>query len=160
MNRSAVYSLPEGSAERVIAHANYQQSRGRKPAMAFVGQQNPEEALKLAKLVLKIDELNKFRSDLGGLLVGRLTYDKMSSEMLKAAVRNIITMSFSEEEVQRRVQQELRYPGEIFLCSDLPTDATGREARELVRGLGGLIMKNGAMAMAMLWDRDGEVIHV
>lgn len=160
MNRSAIYAHPEGSAERVIAHARYQQSRGHKPSMAFVGQKNPQEALRLAKIVLKSDEQNKFRVDLGGILVGRFNYHAMTSIMLEAAVRTIITTSSSEEEVQRRVQKELDYPGEIRLYTNLPTDSVGREARELVRGLGGLVMKNGAMAMAMLWDRDGEIIRL
>jgi len=45
MHKSDVAKFPEGSAARVIAHAMYANSRGRKPSMAFFGEKNPQKAI-------------------------------------------------------------------------------------------------------------------
>ena len=55
------------------------------------------------------------------------------------------------------LRDELGYHYSVALHTSIPDDATGREARELVRGLGGLVMKNGAMAMAMMHGHDGTI---
>jgi hypothetical protein len=81
----------------------------------------------------------------------------MTDAEIKIAARHIITSSSSEAEVQQRLRDELGYPYDAALCTNIPDDATGREARELVRGLGGLVMKNGAMAMAMIHGHDGTI---
>lgn len=48
MKKSKAFACPPDSAERVLAHAKYQSSRGRKPSMAFRGILNPVVALKVA----------------------------------------------------------------------------------------------------------------
>lgn len=49
MTKIEALAYPDGSAERVIAHALYQKSRGRKPSMAYRGILNPIAALKAAR---------------------------------------------------------------------------------------------------------------
>lgn len=43
--------LPEGSAERVVQHALWAESRGRAPSMQFQGAYNPKDALHQATLL-------------------------------------------------------------------------------------------------------------
>jgi hypothetical protein len=45
VHKSDVVNFPEGSAARVIAHAAYSYSRGRKPSMMFFGEKNPQKAI-------------------------------------------------------------------------------------------------------------------
>lgn len=87
-------------------------------------------------------------------------YREMSDLEIKAVARKIIASSSSEEEVKCRIAAELGCPYGIALTSHVPTDEIGYEARTIVRGLGGLVMKNGAMAMAMLFGPKGNTISV
>ena len=84
-------------------------------------------------------------------------YREMTDGNFKAAVRDIISSSSSEDEVRERVRKELGYPYSIALCTHLPQDDVGREARAIVRALGGLVMKNGAMARAMVHGHEGVI---
>jgi hypothetical protein len=52
MKKSGIFEFPEGSAERVIAHARFQQSRGRNLSMSFGREKNPLKALKAAQIAL------------------------------------------------------------------------------------------------------------
>ncbi|MEK7187690.1 MAG: hypothetical protein AAB691_02495 [Patescibacteria group bacterium] len=85
------------------------------------------------------------------------TFETMSDNEIKAAARQIVRTSSSEGEIQRRLREELGYPYSIACHTEVPTDRTGREARELVRALGGLVMQNGAMVMAMMHGHDGII---
>lgn len=157
MNKSVLSQHEQGSAEQVVAHAAWQRSRGRNPSMSFVGEHNPRKALALANSVIRAAQRTKLIDSIGAVVVRRKSYSDMTDVELKVAARHIITSSSSEAEVQERLRDELGYPYSIALHTTIPDDATGREARELVRGLGGLVMKNGAMAMAMMHGHDGVI---
>lgn len=51
-------NYPVGSAEYVIAHARYQQSRKRNPSMSFMGIKDPRKALDFAKFSLAYKKTN------------------------------------------------------------------------------------------------------
>lgn len=155
--KSAVSQFNLGSAEEVIAHAAWQRTRGRRPAMSFVGQRNPRKALAFAGTVIRVAKRTALIDSIGSILLQRECYDEMTDVQIEVAARHIISSSSSEAEVRQRIRDELGYPDEITLETSLPNAATGREARELVRGLGGLVMKNGAMAMAIMHGHDGTI---
>lgn len=161
MKRSALRKLLPGSAELVIAHAVWRGQRGRGPSMSYINERDPRKALKLAQSVVKAAgqaaRLSQVVSKV--LQANGKTYKNMTNAEFRMAVREIIRTASSEEEVQRRVRDELDYPYGLALHTSVPEDSIGREARELVRGLGGLVMRNGAMAMAMMHGRDGKTIH-
>lgn len=157
MKKSVLSQNEQGSAEQVVAHAARQRSRGRNPSMSFAGQHNPRKALRLANTVIRMAQLTKLVDLIGALGVQHMSYHSMTDAEIEIAARQIITSSFSEDEVKQRLRDELDYPYDIDLHTNIPNDATGMEARELVRGLGGLIMKNGAMAMAMMHGHDGVI---
>jgi len=81
----------------------------------------------------------------------------MTDTEAKAVISAVIRNSSSEDEVHRRLRDELGVTG-VALTTHLPTDQTGCEARAIVGGLGGLIMKNGAMAMFMAHGPSGATI--
>lgn len=157
MKKSALSQHKEGSAERIVAHAVWQRSRGRNPSMSFVGERNPLKALALANSILHVAQHTALVDLIGSVVVGHKSYEDMTDSEIKVAVRRIIRSSSSEDEVHRRVRDELSYPYSVALHTTVPEDATGKEARELVRGLGGLIMANGAMTMAMMHGHDGVI---
>jgi hypothetical protein len=84
-------------------------------------------------------------------------YDDMTDAEIKSAARTIVATSSSEDEVRRRLLDEIGYPYTVALHTCVPSDEAGREARVLVQGLGGLVMRNGAMAMAMMHGHDGVI---
>lgn len=157
MKKSAISEYSKGSAEQVIAHAAWQHSRGRNPSMPFLGESNPIKALALATSVIERVELGKMVAEIGAIITRKKSYYEMDDVEIKAAVRHIISSSSSEAEVEKRLRDEIDYPYDIAMYTTIPDDATGREARELVRGLGGLVMKNGAMVMAMMHGHDGTI---
>jgi len=157
MRKSDLSKCAQGSAEHVVAHAAWQRSRGRNPSMSFVGERNPRKALELTRSVIRMAEHTKFTNSIGAIIVRHKSYDNMTDAEIKVAVRHIISSSSSEAEVRERIRDELGYPYDIVLDTSIPDDAVGREARELVRGLGGLVMQNGAMAMAMIHGHDGVI---
>ena len=85
------------------------------------------------------------------------SYHQMTDVEAKEAISAVIRDSSSEDEVRRRLSDELGVTG-IALTTHLPTDQTGREASAIVGGLGGLIMKNSAMAMFMAHGPSGATI--
>ncbi len=158
MKKSILSQHAKGSAEEVVAHAKWRRSRGRNPSMSFVGERNPRKALSAAEAVIAGAKHADFISQLGELVVRHKSYDDMTDAEIEVAARHIISSSSSEAEVQQRLRDELGYPyGDIALHTSIPDDAIGREARELVRGLGGLVMKNGAMVMAMMHGHDDTI---
>ena len=157
MKKSVLSQHEQGSAEQVVAHATWQRSRGRNPSMSFVGEHNPRKALSLADSVIRAARHTKLIDSIGAVFVWGKSYHVMTDVEIKVAARYIITSSSSEAEVQQRLRDELSYPYRVALHTTIPEDATGREARELVRVLGGLVMKNGAMAMAMMHGHDGTI---
>ena len=88
---------------------------------------------------------------------GSKSYDDMTDSEIKEAVKQIVSTSTSEDEVRRRVTDELGYPYDVAIISHIPEDPAGEEAREIVGRLGGLVMKNGAMAMVMLHGHNGTI---
>ena len=154
MKQSALRQFEVGSAKFVVEHAGRQRSRGKAPSMPFILERNPRKALVFAHLVIRQAHLTETINSLGPVILGRNTYHNMGDSQIEIAARHIICDSYSEDEARRRLKEELGYPFEIDLHTSVPTDATGREARELVRALGGLVMKNGAMASAMLQGHD------
>lgn len=157
MKKSFLAQHEQGSAEQVIAHAAWQRSRGRNPSMPFITQRNPRKALALANSVVSRVKWTELIDSVGADVVRGKSYRNMNDAELKIAAKHIITSSSSEAEVHERLRNELDYPYRISLHTNIPDDKTGREARELVRGLGGLVMKNGAMAMAMMHGRNGTI---
>lgn len=82
----------------------------------------------------------------------RCAWIKKVGNDVKAAIAQIVTTSSSDEEIVRRIGAEFGYsPDSIRIHSHTPTDDVGREAREIVRGLGGLVRKDGAMVMLTVY---------
>ncbi len=158
MKRTVVSQCEQGSAEEVVAHAAWQRSRGRNPSMAFVGQNNPRKALAMAKGVIQMAKHTALGNSIGKVVVRYKKYHEMSDLEIEVAARHIISSSSSEEEVQRRFRDELGYPYPVDLNTSIPDDEVGRQARELVRGLGGLVMQNGAMAQAIIDGHEGYIM--
>lgn len=46
-----------------------------------------------------------------------LTWEDMTDDEIEAAVREIIASSTSDEEIERRIDEELDYPGEVAINS-------------------------------------------
>lgn len=146
-----------GSAEQVVAHARWQRSRGRKPSMSFLNQRNPREALKLASSVLRGVMRSESVSFIGATVLGKKTYAAMNDDEIGAAVRHIVTSSSSEDEVRRRVREELGYTGSLRLQTSIPTDDAGRKERELLRGLGCLVTRGGAIAHVLIRGHEDTI---
>jgi len=160
MNKKIAISYPDGSAERVIAHAVWQESRGRNPSMNFVTETDPRKALALAYFIVDRVVLTALETSYGLKIANTHSWDKMSNDELKVAIRAIIQTSSSKREINRRVRRELDYPHNLKLDIKIPTDETGRRVRELARGSGGLIMTNGAMVMGTICSRDNTDIDL
>ena len=160
MKKSDVFlKTEEGSAERVIAHAKRQGERGNKqPAMGFITEGNPKKALGLAKAVIKKADHTDQRLDAVGRLIKGKSWQDLENWQLKLAVQYICRTSRSKEEILQRIKDELDYSYAPALNMSVPDDATGREARELVRGLGGIISAHGAMVQGMMRGHNGETI--
>lgn len=161
MRRSDLRKLPIGSAELVIAHAAWRRQRGRRPSMSFINERDPRKALKFAQAVVNADQWSKKIAGIGKIFAEGRSFETMDKLMLEVAIRHIVTTSSSEHEALARVQNELGLPPENFsISSFLPDDTPGREMRELVRGLGGLIMKNGAVACVAADTFKGEIVFI
>lgn len=158
MKKSALSQYVQGSAEAVVAHAQWRRSRGRAPSMSFVGERNPRKALFAAKCFIASAKQADLFGQLGKLVMRHKRFNEMNDVEIEAAVRHIVTSSSSEAEVRQRLRDELGYPySDVCLRTLIPGDATGREMRELVRGLGGLVMKNGAMAMVIIQGHEDVI---
>lgn len=84
-------------------------------------------------------------------------YRTMTDDQVKTELRRICAESSTEDEVRQKVASELGYPYGLAITTHQPTDTTGRQARSLVRALGGPIMKNGAMIMLMMHGPQGVI---
>jgi hypothetical protein len=62
MKKSAVRKHPRGSAAYVVAHAQRQASRGRKPSCSFKEEPNPHKALSAAQEIVRYDLATRFRA--------------------------------------------------------------------------------------------------
>lgn len=82
----------------------------------------------------------------------------MSDAEFRAALRNIITTSSTEDEVMRRVAAELGRS--ISITSYMPTDQVGCEASEIASAFGGLRLRSGAMVMVVANGPSGAVIQL
>lgn len=159
MKKSVLSQYEKGSAEQVLAHAVWQRSRGRNPSMCFAGERNPHKALLFARFVVFGAKKTSLINSLGAAVIKQgKPYYAMTDIEIRFAVRYIITSSSSKEEVQQRLRDELGSPCDALLQVAVPDNAGEREARELFRGLGGLVMKNGAMVLAMIFGNHGIIL--
>ncbi len=88
------------------------------------------------------------------------TYQNMTNAELKTAATQIIKTSSSEDEIKQRLVSELNYPYSIAITSQVPSNKTGLQARNLASLLGGLTMRNGAMVMVMMHGKNQETLSL
>jgi hypothetical protein len=84
----------------------------------------------------------------------------MDDAAFVTALRQIITTSYSTDEVQRRVWGELGYPDTIAIDACQPITAEDFEASVLVHLLGGLHLASGAIVIVMAYGPSGVVISL
>ena len=84
----------------------------------------------------------------------------LSDDEIKAAVKEIVRTSESDDEIKRRVADELGNPYGMAITSHLPTDDVGQQAQALVECLGGPVRKDGAMVMIMMHGPNGNTISI
>lgn len=96
---------------------------------------------------------DKLIADMAEQLLSTKTWGDMSKNELKICVRNIVSQVESEDELRERLTKELGfgYCAINWHLSDAG-DKTGDEARALVKALGGLVSKNGALVKIMTAD--------
>lgn len=89
------------------------------------------------------------RAQLANLLTSTKTWETMNEKERKVCVQSIVSQVESELELSRRLNE--------IGCTDCainwrdvdPNDQTGLEAQALVKALGGLVSKSGALVMVM-----------
>ena len=162
MNRnSCLATLSKGSAAYVVAHARWQQSRGRRPSMPYLAENNPRKALAAARAFLSAINNRQRLID----LLPRLgtTTPELAQQMgpgeIKVHVRRIVADSSSELELRHRLENELDI-SDALIVWHMPSDQTGIEARDIGIALGGLVSKSGAMVMIMGYSARGDVIDL
>ena len=136
----------EETAERVIAHAQRQRARGRNPSMTYLGEGNPRRALVLAKLALVQINSIKALAEIGKQTLSLAKYPGMTDWEILSSVVYITSTSSSKEELLRRLKEELEYPHEVMTRVLLPKNQAGKTTREILRGIGGVIMADGSMS--------------
>ena len=96
---------------------------------------------------------DKMVTDLAEQLISTKTWSNMNDKEHQICVRHIVLQASSEEELRKLLTEELG-TGYCSINWHLPPDGdkTGQEAQMLVKALGGLISKNGAMVMIMTMD--------
>jgi hypothetical protein len=155
-NQSEDFAMT-ATAEQVVRAAIENTDLGKQPDLPYINEQDPTKAVRLAVAVLR-EEISAILKDaLHAAQARGKSYSDMTDEEIKAAARNIVRTSSSEAEIQQRIRDEIGYPYGVSLCIHMPDDSTGREARELVRSLGGLVTKNGAMVMGMMHGHEGTI---
>lgn len=87
-------------------------------------------------------------------------YDELSNDEIGAALRYIIGISETEDEIKRRVKEEFRYPYTPSIHSLTALTAAAGEAKMLCQAMGGLTMKNGTLVQLMISSPRGEMIMV
>lgn len=160
MTRSQLSKSPFGSADYVIAHAKRQRSRGKQPTMPYLTETNPRKALKLAKS-LHCEQPPFVRLGLEDVTIGLaigLVDNAPTDENVELAIRAIVACSSTEDEICRLVERlGCSYPS-VYMYT--PNDKTGFEARDLVRAMGGLVTKGGAMVRLMTESLSGSSISL
>ena len=92
-------------------------------------------------------------ADLAEQLISTKTWGTMNTDERWTCLRYIVSQVSTEEELRDRLRSELSLGYVAFewhLSS--PDDETGNEARMLVKSLGGLVTKSGALVMIMTSD--------
>jgi len=145
-----------GTAERVVYHAQYKASRGKGPSMSFLSERNPRKALASAKLFLDrkvvCDNISILLESFGSAILqdpNRPDYDEMTESQIIAAARHIISTSENEEEVKRRMVEELGCHGEPHTNVLTAINRIGAEVKELCLALGGVTLKTGELIQVM-----------
>ena len=141
-----------GTAEHIIASAG---SNGAElsPEHSFLGTTNADHAFQLACEVL-VGEETALVQDLLATAGIEMNYDTMTDAQIRAAARLIVRDSNSLVEIERRLQGEIGYPYDVGLYLEMPYDRHTFAEREAVRGLGGLVMKSGAMVTGRICGHD------
>jgi hypothetical protein len=85
-------------------------------------------------------------------------YRDLSDAEIQAKLRQICAESTTEQEIRDKLRDELGYSYHAAIDTHMPTDAVGRSAQAIVRGLGGPLMKSGAMVMMMIHGPRGNTI--
>lgn len=88
------------------------------------------------------------------------SFREMTDDEFAASLRNIITTSDTEDQVRDRLRTELGYPYTIAITSLRLTDEVSRSASEIVRALGGVHLRSGAMVSVMAYGPSGKVINL
>lgn len=91
-------------------------------------------------------------AQLGQLLISTKTWETMTGNERKVCVRYIASDSSSEIELSRRLNDIGCTDCAICWKDTDPNDKTSLEARALIKALGGLVSKNGALVMMMTAD--------
>lgn len=97
------------------------------------------------------------RAQLGGMAAERLIdsvpWGDMSPAQRKICIRHTVSQVETEHELQQRLQADFDiYDACINWYLPEEGDQTGKEAQMLVKALGGLIAKNGALVQIMTFD--------
>ena len=161
--KKAFRQFAVGTAAYVVAHAEYMASLGRNPSVKFLTNNNPRKALVSARAILESQNWQGLVTDTANQIAPGLLgkpFDSMKPVEVEIVLRHIVATSSSEEEILKRIKGELGCPYTPSLSFKQPKDRVEREACELVKALGGLITKNGAMVMMTIFGPQGEVITV
>ena len=96
---------------------------------------------------------DKLVGDMAEQILSAKTWRDMTKNERKICVRYIVSQVESEAELRERLTKELNfgYCAINWHLSDAG-DKTGDEARALVKALGGLVSKNGALVQIMTAD--------
>ena len=103
---------------------------------------------------VKAEEIkDKLRGLLADQLMSTKTWGDMDEAERRICVHHIVSQVASEEELRARLQSDLGF-GYVAIEWHLsePGDKTGEEARMLVKALGGLVSKYGALGLLMTMD--------
>ncbi len=92
-------------------------------------------------------------ADLAEQIMSAKNWQHMTKDERKTCIRYIVSQVSSEEELRARLQSDFAL-GHVAINWHLSDagDKTGDEARMLVKALGGLVAKNGALVMIMTSD--------
>lgn len=145
-------------AECIIADAIVQRLRGQGPRLPFINAADPTEAISLALGIVAGDVQARLIDERTSAAAAGRKYEYLNDKEIRAVARQIIRTSSSIEEVKSRLADELGYPYEVNLSMDVPTDQASLEARELGRGLGGVISQNGAMVLCIIDGHEDPII--
>ena len=98
---------------------------------------------------------NVLRADIVDQLMSIKTWPHMDADERKICIHGIVSQVESEDELRRRLTEELGVGCCAINWSDVDeNDKTSMEAQALLLALGGLVAKNGALVMVM--TADGE----